>query len=421
MLYSSLTKEELSAEFDAVKEKYEAFKARKLDLNMARGKPGKVQLDLADELFKDVNASCDYIAADGTDCRNYGILDGIKECKAIFAEALGVEEKNVIVCGNSSLNLMYDYIAQCMTHGAGAEPWLVQGGIKFACPAPGYDRHFSVLEHFGIEMVTVPMTENGPDMAVVEELVKDEKVKGMFCVPKYSNPQGYTYSDETVKAIAALKPAAKDFRVIWDNAYFAHDINDEGDCLLNIFDAAKQFGTEDNFIEVASTSKVTFPGAGVSVIIASDNNIAAIKKRMSAQTIGYDKMNMLRHARVIKNADGLKEIMKKHAAILKPKFDIVLQTLENELGDCGIASWTNPNGGYFVSLDVADGCAKRVVELCKNGGVTLTGAGATFPYGKDPKDSNIRIAPSFPEVDELKEAMTLLCLAVKYAALEKAL
>ncbi|MBQ2813007.1 MAG: aminotransferase class I/II-fold pyridoxal phosphate-dependent enzyme, partial [Clostridia bacterium] len=287
------------------------------------------------------------------------------------------------------------------------------------CPVPGYDRHFSILEYFGIEMVNVPMLETGPDMDVLEELVKDSSVKGMFCVPRYSNPQGYTFSDETVRRIAALKPAAPDFRIIWDNAYFVHDISSEGDSLLNIFPEAEKNGTEDMIIEVASTSKISFPGAGVAVLSASENNIRMIKQRMNAQIIGHDKINQLRHARVLRDANGMREYMKRHAAILKPKFDIVLKTLDRDLMGLGIAEWTHPNGGYFVSLDVMHGCAKRVVELCRLAGVVLTNAGATFPYGLDPNDTNIRIAPSYPSLDELRDAMQLVCIAVKLAALEK--
>lgn len=418
-LYSSHSAEQLRVEFEEIKQEYEEFKARGLELNMARGKPSPAQLDMSLDIFDSVNALNGYKAQDGTDCRNYGNLTGLDECKTIFAQALGVQNDNIIVCGNSSLNIMFDYISQCMVKGAGAQPWMQQGKIKFACPVPGYDRHFSILDYFGIEMVNVPMLETGPDMDVLEELVKDSSVKGMFCVPKYSNPQGYTFSDETVRRIAALKPAAPDFRIIWDNAYFVHDISTEGDSLLNIFPEAEKNGTEDMIIEVASTSKISFPGAGVAVLSASENNIRMIKQRMNAQIIGHDKINQLRHARVLRDANGLREYMKRHAAILKPKFDIVLKTLDRDLSGYGIAEWTHPKGGYFVSLDVMHGCAKRVVELCRLAGVVLTNAGATFPYGLDPNDTNIRIAPSYPSLDELRDAMQLVCIAVKLAALEK--
>lgn len=420
-LYSEFSLDRLHAKYEEVKQQYDEFKARGLDLNMARGKPSPAQLDMSMDIFDSVNALNGYKAEDGTDCRNYGNLTGLDECKTIFAQALGVQNDNIIVCGNSSLNIMFDYISQCMTHGTGAgcKPWMLQGSIKFACPVPGYDRHFSILEYFGIEMVNIPMLETGPDMDVLEELVKDSSVKGMFCVPKYSNPQGYTFSDETVRRIAALNPAADDFRIIWDNAYFVHDILEDGDTLLNIFPEAEKNGTEDMIIEVASTSKISFPGAGIAVLSASENNVRMIKQRMNNQIIGHDKINQLRHARVLKDVNGLREYMKRHAAILKPKFDIVLRSLDRDLEGCGIATWTKPKGGYFVSLDVMEGCAKRVVELCRRAGVVLTNAGATYPHGLDPNDTNIRIAPSFPSLDELRDAMTLLCIAVKLAALEK--
>ncbi|MBQ4603490.1 MAG: aminotransferase class I/II-fold pyridoxal phosphate-dependent enzyme, partial [Clostridia bacterium] len=363
----------------------------------------------------------DYKASNGFDVRNYGILDGIPECKKLFSEILDVAPENLIVFGNASLTIMYDYIAQCMIFGAGAEPWAAQKGIKFLCPVPGYDRHFSILEHFGIEMINIPTNENGPDMDKIDELIKDEKVKGIICVPMYSNPTGTTYSDETVRRFASLKPAAKDFRVIWDNAYCIHHINNNHDKLLNIFEACKETGNEDYFIEVTSTSKVTFPGAGISVLAASDANIRAVKSRMTIQTIGYDKINQLRHVNYLKDKAGVEAHMDKHAAILKPKFDAVLDAFEKNLAGKGIASWTNPNGGYFISLDVYEGCAIRTVALCKEAGVTLTGAGATYPYGKDPEDKNIRIAPTFPSRDELCKAVEILCLCVEISAIEKIL
>ncbi|HBL40578.1 MAG TPA: aminotransferase [Ruminococcaceae bacterium] len=418
-LYSGLSQDQLQMQYDEVKQQYDEFKARNLHLNMSRGKPSTAQLDMSLDIFDSVNALNGYKAKDGTDCRNYGNLTGLEECKTIFSQALGVQNDNIIVCGNSSLNIMFDYVAQCMTHGAGSTPWMLQGKIKFICPVPGYDRHFGICEYFNIEMVNVPMLESGPDMDKVEELIQDSSVKGMFCVPKYSNPIGITFSDETVRRIASMKPAADDFRVIWDNAYFVHDIADEGDTLLNIFPEAEKNGNEDMIIEVASTSKISFPGAGIAVLAASENNIKMIAERMSRQIIGYDKINQLRHARVLRDGNGLREYMKRHASILKPKFEIVVKTLDRDLTGLGIAEWTHPRGGYFVSLDVMHGCAKRVVELCREAGVTLTGAGATYPYGKDPNDSNIRIAPSYPSLDELREAMNLITIAVKLAALEK--
>lgn len=418
-LYSGLSQEQLQAQYQEVKQQYDEFKARNMHLNMARGKPSTAQLDMSLDIFDSVNALNGYKAKDGTDCRNYGNLTGLDECKTIFAQALGVQNDNIIVCGNSSLNIMFDYISQCMTHGAGDKPWMLQGPIKFICPVPGYDRHFGICEYFGIEMVNVPMLESGPDMDKVEELIQDSSFKGMFCVPKYSNPLGITFSDETVRRIASMKPAAEDFRVIWDNAYFVHSIVEDGDTLLNIFPEAEKNGNEDMIIEFASTSKISFPGAGVAVLAASENNIKQIAARMKRQIIGHDKINQLRHARVLKDGNGLREYMKRHAAILKPKFEIVVKTLDRDLTGLGIAEWTHPRGGYFVNLDVMHGCAKRVVELCAEAGVTLTDAGATYPYGKDPNDSNIRIAPSYPSLDELREAMNLITLAVRLAALEK--
>lgn len=416
MLYSEMNKDQLLQEKKELKKRYDAFKARGLQLDMSRGKPGKDQLDLSTGIYDVKN----YIA-DGLDVRNYGMLDGIPSCKKLFADLLDVDAKNVIIGPNASLTLMFDYICQCYTHGAGDTPWCRLDEVKFLCPVPGYDRHFTICEHFGIKMINVPMTDEGPDMDAVEELVKDKNVKGMFCVPKYSNPQGITYSDETVKRIAALKPAAKDFRIIWDNAYFIHDLTDNGDELLNIFDVLPKYNNEDMVIEVCSTSKITFPGAGVSALIASGNNIAAIKKRLNAQTISYDKMNQHRHVQFFGNAEGVREHMRKHASILKPKFDIVLKHLDDELSGKGIASWVEPNGGYFISLDVMEGCAKRTGELCREAGVTLTTVGATYPYGIDPHDSNIRIAPSFPPVAELDVAAELLCICVRLACVEKLL
>lgn len=415
-LYTEMTTEELLTEKEALEKRYNDFKARGLALDMSRGKPGADQLDLSNA----INHISNYVV-NGVDYRNYGILDGIPGCKELFAELMGVESKNVIIGPNASLTLMFDYISQCFTHGAGSTPWCKLDKVKFLCPVPGYDRHFTILEHFGIEMINVPMNDEGPDMDVVEELVGDESVKGMFCVPKYSNPTGIVYSDEVVERIAALNPAAEDFRIIWDNAYCVHDLVENAPKLVNIFDVLPKYNNEDMVIEVCSTSKITFPGAGVSAIIASDNNIAAIKKRLNAQTISYDKMNQYRHVAFFKNADGILEHMKKHAAILKPKFDVVISHLEGELAGKGIAKWVNPLGGYFISLDVLEGCAKRVGELCKEAGVTLTPVGATYPYGIDEKDSNIRIAPSYPPLDELELASELLCICVRLAACEKLL
>ena len=413
--YKMMSKQELLSEQEALLKRFEEYKAMGLKLDMSRGKPSKEQLDLSMDMLKPI----DY-TENGFDVRNYGILDGLQSCKELFAQLLDVDAKNVLVGPAASLNLMYDYICQCYCEGVlGSTPWSKLDSVKFLCPVPGYDRHFTILEHFGIEMINVPMTAEGPDMEVIEELIKDESVKGMFCVPKYSNPQGITFSDETVKRIARMKPAAKDFRIVWDNAYCVHDIKDEGDELLNIFRVDGV--NEDMIIEVCSTAKMTFPGAGISALVASDANMKQIKNRLNCQTISYDKMNQLRHVRFFKNLDGIKAHMKRHAAIMKPKFDMVIEHLENELGGLGIASWIDPKGGYFISLDVMDGCAKRVGELCKEAGVTLTTVGATYPYFNDPKDSNIRIAPSLPPVAELDTATRILCVSVKLAAIEKLL
>ena len=418
MQYSQMSNDELRARKAELDKDFAEIKELNLKLDMSRGKPGADQLDLSMDMLKTVIGVCDCKAENGFDCRNYGVLDGLPECKALFAEMLEVSPDNIIIGGASSLNLMFDYIAQCMTKGAGGAPWMQQGKIKFICNVPGYDRHFTICEHFGIEMLNVEMTENGPDVEKIRELVKDESVKGMFCVPKYSNPDGITYSEDTVRALAALQPAAKDFRVIWDNAYVVHDLTDTPDRLLNIFEACKPFGTEDMFVEFTSTSKISFPGAGVSAIAASDNNIKAIKARLAMQTISYDKMNQLRHVKYFKNLDGITAHMKKHAAIIAPKFAIVLEALENELKENDLARWTKPNGGYFISLNTTGCSAKRVGELCKELGVVLTSVGATYPYGKDAQDRNIRIAPTYPSTDELKKAVEVLCLCIKLATLE---
>lgn len=411
------SKEELLAFEAEAQKRYEDFKSRELKIDMSRGKPGPEQLDMAFADFAPAFKVTDYTSKNGMDSRNYGLLAGIPESKELFAELLGVEAKNIIVGGNASLELMFSFISQCYTHGiAGCEPWSRQNGVKFIAVVPGYDRHFSIAEYFGIEMVNVPIDAKGPDMDMVEELVKDPSVKGMFCVPKYSNPDGYTYSDETVTRLAKMQPAAKDFRVIWDNAYIIHEIYEKGDELLNIFDEAKKYGTEDHFVEFCSTSKITFPGAGISAIAASDANIKEILDRLTIQIISYDKMNQFRHSVVFPNVDALKAEMTKHAAIMRPKFEAVLAVLEKELAGLGIASWHRPNGGYFISLNVDTGSAKYAGALCKDAGLTLTGVGATFPYKNDPEDKNIRIAPSYPSVSELEDAAELLCISVKLAA-----
>ena len=419
--YTELSREELRAELAAVAAEYAALSgpnAKKLD--MSRGKPNREQLDLSmdmlaippEELIK-----CE----DGTDTRNYGVLAGIPECRKLFGDLLGVPAANVFVGGQSSLQLMYDAISKALLLGVygGSKPWGKQGGVKFLCPVPGYDRHFGVCQELGIDMVLIPMNNDGPDMDLVRSYVEgDPSVKGIWCVPKYSNPGGVTYSDEVVRAFAALKPAADDFRIFWDNAYLVHDFADEGDELLNIFDACREFGSEDMVYEFASTSKVTFPGAGVAVMAASDNNIAFLTKQIGFQTIGFDKINQLRHVKYFGTAQGLKDHMKKHAALVRPKFECVLRWLDAEIAPRGIASWPVPKGGYFVGFEGMPGTATRTVNLCKEAGLTLTGAGAPFPYKKDPQDATIRIAPTFPDVAMLEDAMKLFCVCVRYAALE---
>lgn len=417
--YLEMTRDELLREYEAVKAGYDALKAKGISIDMSRGKPASDQLDISNGML-DVFSDGDFKCEAGVDVRNYGVLQGIPECQRLFGELLGVKPENVIVGGNASLSMMYDYVAQCMYNGAGFEPWVKSGKVKFLCPCPGYDRHFAICEFFGIEMLNVPMKDDGPDMDLIEELVKDPAVKGMFCVPKYSNPQGITFSDEVVRRIANLDTAAKDFRIIWDNAYCVHDLTDDGDELLNIFDVLPE-KNKNMVVEVASTSKISYPGAGVACLVSSEDNIKAILKRLTVQSISYDKVNMLRHYKYFKNADGIKAHMKRHAAILKPKFDAVTENLEKELGDLSIAKWLNPKGGYFISLDVTAGSASRVGVLCKEAGVTLTKVGATFPYGKDPTDSNIRIAPSFPTPEVLKEAVSVLTASVKLACLEELL
>lgn len=419
MNYDSLSNAELLQEFDLVKKRYEEFKNRNISLDMSRGKPGPDQLDLSSEVFDNDNSPNEYKNSDGIDCRNYGGLDGLSELKNLFGEILGVDPSLVIVGGNSSLNMMFDTIAQGMTHGFGDKPWLLQGKIKFLCPCPGYDRHFAICEHFGIELISVRNTPFGPDMDEVEELIKDSSVKGMWCVPKYSNPEGIVYSDDTVRRIAALKPAAEDFRVFWDNAYVIHGIFDNDDKLLNIYDECLKNGNPNLVIQFTSTSKITFPGAGVAAQSAGPDDLKLIKNRMGFQTIGPDKMNHLRHARNFKTLSDLMVHMKKHADILKPKFEAVLNCFDKEFGNSNLVNWTKPNGGYFISLNLPNGCAKRTHELCKQAGLVLTNAGATYPYGVDPKDSNLRIAPSYPDTEEIKLAAELLAICSKLAILER--
>ena len=407
MQYNDMSKEELLALKESLNKEYAEAKAKGLALDMSRGKPSAKQLDVSLGLLDTINSSSDLKALDGTDCRNYGVLDGIPEAKKLMADMMGTTPDHVIVYGNASLNIMYDQISRAYTHGIlGNTPWCKLDKVKFLCPVPGYDRHFAITERFGIEMINIPMSESGPDMGMVEEYVsKDASVKGIWCVPKYSNPQGYTYSEETVKRMAALKPAAEDFRIFWDNAYVIHDLYDDNkDEIADIISECEKAGNPDMVFEFASTSKVSFPGSGIAALASSANNIADIKKQLTIQTIGHDKLNQLRHVRFFKDINGLKEHMRKHAEFMRPKFEAVESVLEEELGGLGIGSWTEPKGGYFISFEALDGCAKAIVAKCKEAGVKLTGAGATFPYGKDPKDSNIRIAPSFPTPEEMKQA-----------------
>ena len=422
--YKDLSKEELLTLQEQLNKEYEEAKAKGLKLDMSRGKPAASQLDMEMDFMNVLNADSILKTEAGVDCRNYGIMDGIPEARKLIGDVLGVSADNVIVFGNASLNIMYDTVARSEIFGVmGETPWCKLDKVKFLCPVPGYDRHFAITEQFGIEMINVPMTEDGPDMDMVEELVNtDPAVKGIWCVPKYSNPQGYTYSDETVKRFAALKPAAKDFRIYWDNAYAIHDLYEEKrDTLLDIISECEKAGNPDMVYEFCSTSKVTFPGSGIAALAASKANLDFIKKFMTIQTIGYDKVNQLRHVRYFKDAEGMKAHMMKHAAIMRPKFEAVFHVLESELNGLGIGSWTEPKGGYFISFDALEGCAKKIVEKCKEAGVVLTGAGATYPYKKDPKDSNIRLAPSFPTPEELAMATDLFVLCVKIVSVEKLL
>lgn len=421
--YLLMSKSELERQRETLQNIYNDFKNKNLSLDMSRGKPCTAQLDISMGVLDEVTGKSDCSGSNGMDYRNYGLIDGIPEIKDIFADIMEVDAENVMVGGNSSLNMMFDTISCMVTHGiSGCEPWMKQENVKFLCPVPGYDRHFSITEYFGIEMINVPFTNEGPDMDIVEKLVSnDESIKGIWCVPKYSNPQGITYSDETVKRFARLKPAAKDFRIFWDNAYAIHDLTDIPDRLLSIMHECKKYGNEDLPIIFTSTSKITFPGAGIAAMACSKNNMAVLKKRYSFQTIGYDKLNQLRHIRFFKSYNGVMDHMKRHKEILRPKFDCVLDRLNEELDGTGVASWTNPNGGYFVSVDVLKGCAKRVVELCSDAGVKLTGAGATYPYKKDKNDCNIRLAPTYPPISELEQAMSLFCVCVRLAAVEKLL
>ncbi|MDO5117488.1 MAG: aminotransferase class I/II-fold pyridoxal phosphate-dependent enzyme [Eggerthellaceae bacterium] len=424
--YAEMTAEELIEAKRALEAQYEGYKAKDLKLNMARGKPASAQLDLSLPLLSAITSSSDLHAADGTDLRNYGVLDGIPEAKELMASMLDDDPANVIVFGNASLPIMYDTLARCIDFGTcGSAPWHTYDSIIWICPVPGYDRHFAITENFGITMIPVRMDENGPDMDEVERIAaSDERVKGIWCVPKYSNPGGVTYSDEVVRRLASMETAADDFRIFWDNAYCVHHLYDEADKqdqLLDIAKACIEAGNPNRYFKFASTSKVTFPGAGIAAMAASPENIAEIKKRIGIQTIGYDKINQMRHVLFLKDAKGIAEHMSKHAAIIRPKFELVCAKLEEGLKDAGVGSWTNPNGGYFVSFDAPEGTAKRIVSLAKEAGVVMTGAGATWPHGDDPYDSNIRIAPTLPPLEELDAAMDVFVCCVKLAAIEKML
>ncbi|WP_248924439.1 aminotransferase class I/II-fold pyridoxal phosphate-dependent enzyme [Paenibacillus hamazuiensis] len=422
--YNRMDIDELNRQYQALQEKYEGFKSRGMSLDMSRGKPCPEQLELSRGMLDILSSEDSLKAMDGTDCLNYGGIDGIPEAKQLFAQMLEVGASEILVGGNSSLTMMHDALSRAMLHGVygSATPWGKLPKVKLLCPSPGYDRHFAICELLGIEMIAVDMLPDGPDMDAVERLVReDDSIKGIWCVPKYSNPEGITYSDETVDRLAGMKTKASDFRIMWDDAYTVHHLTTKPDRLKNILEACKKAGNPDRAFIFASTSKITFPSAGVAVLASSEANLNFIRKQLSVQTIGPDKINQLRHVRFLQNMDVLQAHMEKHAAIIKPKFDIVLNKLESELGGKNIASWIKPNGGYFLSLNTLDGCAKEVVRLAAEAGVTLTKAGATYPYGSDPRDRNIRIAPTFPSAEELETAIDVLCVCVQLASIKKVL
>lgn len=424
MDFTKLNNDELKGKLAFLNEKYEGFIAKKLKLDMSRGRPGADQLDLSLEMLNFPNANDSCKTAEGTDTRNYGLVDGIPEAKELFSKLLEVTPKEIIIGDNSSLSMMYDAIDRAMNFGVlgSKQPWNKLPKVKFICPSPGYDRHFAITELFNIEMIVVDMNSDGPDMDTIETLVsEDDSIKGIWCTPKYSNPDGITYSDEIVDRLANMKTAANDFRIFWDNAYIVHHLTSRPDHLKNILEACKAAGNPDRVFIFASTSKITFPGAGIAMIAGSENNIVHIRKFLSIKTIGPDKLNQLRHVRYLKDLDGINEHMKKHAAILKPKFDMVLNILESELGDKNISDWNKPNGGYFISFNTLPGCAAATVKMAADAGVIMTPAGATYPYGKDPQDRNIRIAPTLPPVAELKMAMELLCICVQIVSIKKLL
>ena len=426
LAYEMMNKDELQKELETLNTEYQKICESGIQLDMSRGKPGPEQLDLSMGMFDVFNSSSKIEASNGLDCRNYGVMDGLPEAKQMMADIMDTKPENVIVYGNASLNVMYDTVARSFTHGVmGSTPWCKLDKVKWLCPVPGYDRHFSITEFFGIEMINVPLLKDGPDMDLVEKLVsEDAAIKGIWCVPKYSNPTGVSYSDEVIKRMANLKPAAEDFRIFWDNAYAVHHLYEEEekqDKILDIISECEKAGNPDMVYEFASTSKITFSGAGVAAIASSKANLDFIKDQMTVQTIGFDKINQLRHAKYFKNFDGIKAHMLKHAEKMRPKFEAVLSMLDKELKDADIASWTNPRGGYFISLNVMNGCAKKIVAMCKDAGMVLTGAGATYPYKKDPDDSNIRIAPSYATPEELIDASHILIVCTKIATIEKML
>ena len=422
--YAEMTKEEQKAELELLKKEYRKFQDMDLSLDMSRGKPCREQLDLSMGMMDALNSQVDLSCEDGTDCRNYGVLTGIHEAKVLIGDMMENSPENIIIYGNSSLNVMYDTVSRAYTHGIlGNTPWCKLDKVKFLCPVPGYDRHFAITQYFGIEMIPVPMSPEGPDMDMVEKLVaEDEAIKGIWCVPKYSNPQGYSYSDETVRRFARLKPAARDFRIFWDNAYGIHHLyDDDQDYLIEILAECKRAGNPDLVYKFASTSKITFPGSGIAALATSPNNLEDIMNQLKNQTIGHDKVNQLRHVRFFKDIHGMVEHMRKHADIIRPKFEAVEEIFDRELSGLGVGEWTKPKGGYFISFDSLPGCAKAIVSKAKKAGVTMTGAGATWPYGKDPQDSNIRVAPTLPPLEDLKTAAELFCLCVKIVSLEKML
>lgn len=422
--YQKMSKEELLQEKESLEAAYKEYQKMDLSLNMARGKPSVEQLDMTMDMMEVLDAKTDMTAEDGTDVRNYGAMDGIPEAKKLMADVMGVSPENVIVCGNASLTIMYDTVSRSMTHGVcGSTPWCKLDKVKFLCPVPGYDRHFAVTEHFGIEMINIPMTKEGPDMDMVEEYVNnDVSVKGIWCVPKYSNPQGVVYSDETVRRFAALKPAAEDFRIFWDNSYIVHHLYEEDQAeLLEILSECEKAGNPDMVYEFVSTSKITFAGAGIAAMAASKKNLDFVRKSIAVQTIGYDKVNQYRHVKYFKNLEGIKAKMRQHADSMRPKFEMVEGILKEELEGLDIGSWLNPLGGYFITFEALEGCASSIVKKAKEAGVVLTGAGAPFPYGKDPKDSIIRIAPSYPTIEELRQAAEVFVVCVKLTSVEKLL